>query len=68
LEGNNYTLFSENPILGEDHQSKVWVLHVNKYIPSRVEKSWQDGQSWMRPGELSDLLSELKVGGLVPHH
>jgi hypothetical protein len=68
LEGSNYTLFSERPILAEDHQSKIWVLHVNKYIPSRVEKSWLDGQSWMRPGELPDLLSELKVGGVAPHH
>jgi hypothetical protein len=67
LEGNNYTLFAERPILGEDHQSKIWVLHVNKYIPSGVEKSWLDRQSWMRPGMLSDLLSELKVGESVPH-
>jgi len=68
LEGSNYTLFSERPILGEDRQSKIWVLHVNKYIPSTVEKSWLDGQGWLRPGELSDLLSEVKAGGLVPLH
>jgi len=69
LESNNYTLFSERPILGEDHQSKIWVLRVKvKYVPSKVEQGGVDGKGWVQPGELSDLLTQLKVKGIVSHH
>jgi len=67
LESNNYTLFSERPILSEDHQSKIWVLRV-KYVPSKVEQGGVDGKGWVQPGELSDLLTQLKVKGIVSHH
>jgi len=68
LEGNDYTLFSERPIIGGDQESRIWVLHVPNYIPSRIGVSWRDGEGSMLAGELSDLLAELRVAGLTSHH
>lgn len=68
LEGNDYTLFSERPITGGGQESRIWVLHVPQYIPSRVGVSWRDGAGSMRAGELPDLLAELRVEGLTAHH
>src|SRR5207244_5272752 len=63
LEGNDYTLFSERPIIGGDQEPRIWVLHVAKYIPSRVGVSWRDGEGSMRAGELHELLARLRVEG-----
>ena len=68
LEDNDYTLFSERPIIGGDQESRIWVLHVPNYIPSRIGVSWRDGEGSMLAGELSDLLAELRVAGLASHH
>jgi hypothetical protein len=61
LEGGDYTLFSARPITGGDHESKIWLLHVPTYLPSKVGVSWRDGESLMKAGELHDLLTELRV-------
>lgn len=68
LEGNDYTLFSDRPIIREDPESRIWVLHVAKYVPPRVEASRRDREGWLRPGELPDLLAELGVKGLASRH
>jgi hypothetical protein len=52
LGGNDYTLFSERPIIGGDPESRIWVLHVAKYIPSRVGVSWRDGEGVLPQLEL----------------
>jgi hypothetical protein len=67
LEGNDYTLFSARPITGGDQESKIWVLHVPTYIPSRVGVSWRDNQGSIKAGELSRLLAELRVGRFASH-
>lgn len=68
LEGNDYTLFSERPIIGGDQESRIWVLHVAKYIPSKVGVSWGDGEGSMRAGELHILLARLRVEGSTFRH
>jgi hypothetical protein len=68
LEGNDYTLFSDRPIIGGDQESRIWVLHVGKYIPSKVGVSRRDGEGWVKPGELADLLPELGVKGSASHY
>lgn len=68
LEGNDYTLFSERPIIGGGQESRIWVLHVAKYVPSRVGVSWREGEGLLRAGEFRDLLAELRVEGLISRH
>jgi hypothetical protein len=68
LGGNEYTLFSERPIIGGDQESKIWVLHVANYIPSRVGVSWRDGEGSMRAGELHEILARLRVEGSTSRH
>jgi len=68
LEGNDYTLFSERPIIGGDQEPRIWVLHVAKYIPSRVGVSWRDGEGSMSAGELHELLARLRVEGSTSRH
>ena len=68
LEGDNYTLLSARPITGGDQESKIWVLLVPKYIPSKVGVNWRDGEGSMKPGDLSDLLAELRVEGFASRH
>ena len=61
LEGGVYTLFSERPITGGDGDSKIWVLRVPAYLPSRARGSWRDGEASMTAGPLQYLLKELRV-------
>jgi len=61
LEGSVYTLFSERPITGSDQESKIWVLHMAAYLPSKVGVSLRDGEGSIRAGSLQDLLTELRV-------
>jgi len=68
LGGNDYTLFSERPIIGGDQESRIWVLHVAKYIPSRVGVSWREGDGSMMAGELHELLARLRVEGSTSRH
>jgi hypothetical protein len=68
LGGNDYTLFSERPIIGGDQESRIWVLHVAKYIPSRVGVSWREGDGSMMAGELRELLARLRVEGSTARH
>jgi hypothetical protein len=68
LEGNNYTLLSDRPIIGEDRESRIWVLHVSKYTPPRFEPSRGDGKGWVEPGKLPKLLTELGVKGLASRY
>jgi len=68
LGGNDYTLFSERPIIGGEHESRIWVLHVAKYIPSRVGVSWREGDGSMMAGELHELLARLRVEGSTSRH
>lgn len=65
LEGDDYTLFSARPITGGDQESKIWVLRVPTYIPSRVAVSWRDDEGSIKSGELSRLLAELRVEGFA---
>jgi len=61
LEGSVYTLFSERPITGGVQESKIWVLHMAAYLPSKVGGSLRDREGSMRAGSLHDLLTELRV-------
>ena len=67
LEGSVYTLFSERPITGGNQESKIWVLHVAKYISPRTPiraplgNFPRDGDGWVIAGDLRDLLTELRV-------
>ena len=66
IDGNEYTLFSERPIMAADQGSKIWALRVPAYNPSKAGVSWQDGGGSIKVGELSELLGELKIEGLAP--
>jgi hypothetical protein len=68
LGGNDYALFSDRPIIGGDQESRIWILHVAKYVPSRVGVSWRDGEGALRAGELHELLAELRVEGSTSRH
>lgn len=64
LEGDDYTLFSERPIIAGDAESRIWVLHVAKFVTpmvGRVGVISRSGAAWMKAGELRDLLTELRV-------
>jgi len=61
FEGSVYTPFSERPITGGNEESKIWVLRVPAYLPSRVGVSWRDGKASMTAGSLHDLLQELRA-------
>lgn len=61
LDGKDYTLLSARPITGGEQGSMIWVLRVADYIPSRACMNWRDGEAAMRAGELSQLLSDLRV-------
>lgn len=61
LDGKDYTLLSARPITGGDQKSRIWVLRVPDYIPSRTGVNWRDDEAAMRAGELSQLLSDLRV-------
>jgi hypothetical protein len=63
LQGSHYTLFSERPITAVDHESKIWVLRVPGYRPSKVGVSWPDSEASMNAGPLHNLLAELRVEG-----
>ena len=65
LEGNDYTLFSARPITGGDQESKIWVLRVPAYIPSKDGVRWRDHEGPIQAGELSQLLRELRVEGFA---
>jgi hypothetical protein len=65
LEGNDYTLFSARSITGRDHESKIWVLRVPAYIPSKAGVSWRDHEGSIQAGELFQLLGELRVEGFA---
>jgi hypothetical protein len=68
LGGNDFTLFSERPIIGGDQESRIWVLHVAKYVPPRVGVSWREGDGSMMAGELHELLARLRVEGSTSRH
>lgn len=61
LEGSVYTLFSERPITGGNQQTKIWVLRVPAYLPSKVGVSWRDGDGAIAAGPLRYLIAELRV-------
>jgi hypothetical protein len=68
LEGNDYTLFSERPIIAGNQESRIWVLHVAKYIPSRVAHMEPSPSPQLTPGELHELLARLGVEGSTSRH
>ena len=68
LQGTNYTLFSERPITAVGHESKIWVLRVSGYRPSKVGVSWPDSEDSMNAGPLHNLLTELRIEGSTSPH